>query len=221
MSFESAMEIEVDKIRNNFLKFTRQAFVSLPRIEKPHILDFGCGSGNPTLELAKLSEGTIVGVDIDEKELKKLDRKIVQKGLSSRISTRKCSVMDIDFPVETFDIIWAEGSLHIVGFEKGLKKLRPLLKSKGFLVIHDGVKGVSGNLKKLPDLGYSLVNQFRLPDDEWWVNYFEPLSRLIKEYSKNPENTEIVEKYQNQLNMFRKNPKENISGFYVFQKTSC
>ncbi|WNZ28499.1 MAG: class I SAM-dependent methyltransferase [Candidatus Bathyarchaeota archaeon] len=57
------------------MKYTRQAFQILPKINEPYILDIGCGSGIPTIELAKLSEGTIVNVDTDHKELEKLDKK--------------------------------------------------------------------------------------------------------------------------------------------------
>ncbi|MFZ7137205.1 MAG: class I SAM-dependent methyltransferase [archaeon] len=185
------------------------------------ILDVGCGSGIPTIELAKLSGGRILGIDTDQKELEKLDKKILKEGISNRVSTRNCSILDIDCPDETFDIIWAEGSLHMVGFENGLKQLRHLLRKGGFLVAHDGVNDVSSTLNETSKLGYSLVAQFVLPENEWWENYFEPLERLIQECSKNAENTKLVEKYQNQISFFRKNPKENISGFYVFQKISC
>jgi ubiquinone/menaquinone biosynthesis C-methylase UbiE len=217
MSTES-IEAEVEQIRKHFLKYTRQAFQSLPKMTAPFILDVGCGSGIPTIELAKLSGGKIVGIDMDQNELEKLDKKIQEKGLTNRVSTKNCSLTDICFPDETFDILWAEGSLHIVGFEKGLKKLNPLLKPRGFLVIHDGLNDVSANLGKFAELGYNLVNQFNLPDDEWQLYYFGPLEHRIKEWKKNPKNSQTIKKYQNQVNFFRKNPKENMSGFYVFQK---
>lgn len=203
------------------MKYTRQAFELLPKINEPQILDVGCGSGIPTIELAKLSKGTIVGIEPNQKELEKLQKKIKEEGLSSHVFTRNCSIMELDFDDETFDIIWAEGSLHIVGFEKSLKKLRRLLRDEGFIVVHDGVKDASSAVRNAADLGYSLVNHFVLPEDEWWINYFEPLEQLIKEHLRKPENKDVLEKYQNQLNMFKKNPKENVSGFYVFQKISC
>ena len=46
-----------DKIRKRLLKYTRKAFHILPQMNKPRILDVGCGSGIPTLELARLSQG--------------------------------------------------------------------------------------------------------------------------------------------------------------------
>jgi len=39
------------------------------------ILDIGCGSGVPTLELARLRHGQITGVDIDHACLEELARK--------------------------------------------------------------------------------------------------------------------------------------------------
>lgn len=208
-------------MRKHFLKYTRQAFQILPRIKEPQILDVGCSSGNPTIELAKMSDGKITGIDIDQNELDKLTKKIQEEGLSNRVFTKKCSLLNIEFPEETFDIIWAEGSINIVGFEKGLKELRHLLRQDGFLVIHDGVKDVSNKLKKIPDLGYKLVNHFMLPDDAWWIHYFEPLERLIKEQRKKAKTNEspnILERYQAEINMYKMNPKENISAFYIFQK---
>ena len=60
-----------------------------------------------------------------------------------------------------------------------------------------------------------------LPDDAWWIHYFEPLERLIKEQRKKAKNNEsqsILERYQTEVNMYKMNPKENISAFYIFQK---
>jgi ubiquinone/menaquinone biosynthesis C-methylase UbiE len=215
------IETEIDQIRKRFLKYTRQAYQILPSIEEPYILDVGCGSGNPTIELAKLSEGKITGIDIDQNQLEKLNKKIQDEGLSNRVFTRNCSILDIDFPDETFDIIWAEGSIHIVGFEKGLTELRRLIRSGGFLVVHDGFKDVSNKLKKTSDLGYNLVNYFRLPDKIWWIDYFEPLEQLIKKLGKKTKSNEalkVLERYQNEVNRYKANPKENVSAFYIFQK---
>jgi ubiquinone/menaquinone biosynthesis C-methylase UbiE len=216
------LETERDNIRKHFLKYTRQAFQGLPKMESPHILDVGCGSGIPTIELAKLSGGQVTGIDVDQSQLSILNERIVEEGLSRRVFVRNCSLFDIDFPDETFDVIWAEGSLHIVGFEKGLKEWRHLLKSGGFLVAHDGIKDVSSKLDRVPVLGYKLVTHFALPEDTWQTKYFEPLEQLIQKWrnkAKTPETLSLLESYQNEVNMYKMNPKENVSAFYIFQKT--
>ena len=190
-------------------------------MKDPHILDFGCGSGIPTLELAKLSGGKIIGIDVDQNQLNRFNKRIQDEGLSNRVFAKNCSLLDVDFPDETFDIIWAEGSIHIVGFERGLKECRNLLKPEGFLVVHDGIKEVSHKLDRVPDFGYKLVNHFMLPDDVWWTDYFEPLERLIKRWrdrAKSPESLRILESCQNEVNIFKMNPEDNVSAFYIFQK---
>lgn len=90
----------------------------LPKIEKPRILDVGCGSGVPTIELAKLSDGKIIGIDTNQSLLDNLDRKIQKEGFSGRVKTIKCSLSETNFLDEGFDIIWAEGSIRLFGFEK-------------------------------------------------------------------------------------------------------
>lgn len=52
-----------DHLREGLVKYTRKAFKMLPKRPFPCILDIGCGSGVPTMELAKLSDGEIVAID--------------------------------------------------------------------------------------------------------------------------------------------------------------
>jgi len=44
-------------------QYTRKAFRMLPKMEKPHILDVGCGPGGPTMELARVSQGDVIGIE--------------------------------------------------------------------------------------------------------------------------------------------------------------
>lgn len=76
MSEKILPEINIDHFREAFSKYTRKAFQLLPKLKRPKILDIGCGSGVPTIELIKLSIGEIIGLDIDQTQLEKLERKI-------------------------------------------------------------------------------------------------------------------------------------------------
>jgi len=223
MSKDLLSEIDKDRFRERLNKYTRRAYQMLPKIENPYILDIGCGSGVPTIELAKLSDGEIIGIDIKQSLLDKLDRKIEEEGFSGRVKTMKCSLFEIDFPDESFDIIWAEGSTWIIGFEKGLKEWRRLLKPNGFLVVHDEIKTVSNKLKKIPSCGYKLINHFLLPEDAHWTEYYRPLEIRIKElymkYENNSDALKTLEKYQNEIDMVKRNPKEHSSAFFVMQKS--
>jgi ubiquinone/menaquinone biosynthesis C-methylase UbiE len=219
---KSKIEARKDKIRKHFLKYTRQAFQLFPRMKDPHILDVGCGSGIPTIELAKMSKGRIIGIDTDQHLLDILAKRIKEEGLSKQVVIKNCSLFDIDFPEETFDIIWAEGSIWIIGFSKGLQVWNPLLKPKGFLVVHDSIRTFSNELDVSSKLGYILVDHFELPEDAWLKQYCEPLEIIIKEQSEKAKDNitlkRLLDEYQNEVNIIRKNPKDNMSAFYIFQK---
>ena len=215
-------QIDRDRFRKRLLKYTRKAFKLLPEVEEPRILDVGCGSGVPTIELARLSKGIVVGVDFDQSLLDKLNGKIEREGLSNSVETRKCSMFELDFPDENFEIIWAEGAVQTIGFEEGLKQWRRLLKPNCFLVVHDEIKAVSNNLEKTRGFGYKLMNHFSLPADAWWIEYYKPLENLVKElyetYKDDFEALRMLEKVQNEIAMVKGNPEEYSSAFYILQK---
>lgn len=222
MSKNLYSEIDRDHFRKRLLKYTKKAFGLLPKLDKPRILDVGCGSGVPTIVLAKLSKGEVVGLDIDRPLLDELNRKILREGLSDRVETKKCSMLEMDFPDESFDIIWAEGSISMIGFERGLKEWRRLLKPGGFLVVHTETRKILDKLKKIPSFGYKLLNQFSLPEDAHWTEYYKPLEIRIQElrvkHKNNPEILKVLRNHQNEIDMVKKNPKEFSSAFYIMQK---
>lgn len=178
MTIES-YETGKDYLRENLSKYTRKAFQMLPQLDRPRILDIGCGRGVPTLELARLSSGQVIGLDIDEISLNECARKIKQEGLSKRVKTARCSMQDMDFPCETFDIIWAEGSIGTVGLERGLREWRRFLKPNRFLVVHDDSVDLDKKLKTIPASGYRLLRHFRLSSDIWQREYYGPPQRAV------------------------------------------
>jgi len=222
MSKEIEIEINADQLRETFLNYTRKAFEMLPKIDKPRILDIGCGSGIPTLELLRLSNGEIIGVDIDQSALYELNKRARKLGLSNRVKTINCSLFELKFPDESFDIIWAEGALAPIGFERALKEWGRLLKIKGFMVFHDDLQNKERKLKIIPNCGYVLLDHFQLPDDAWWIEYYKPLEKRIKDvrtkYEDDLKVIEVVKKYQNEINAYKKNPNAFRSIFYIIQK---
>jgi len=151
-----------------------------------------------------------------------LNRKIEVEDLSNRVTTRKCSMFEMDFPDESFDIIWTEGSISVIGFERGLKEWRRLLKPDGFLVVHAETKNMSNKLKKMPSFRYKLLNQFSLPEGAHWTEYYRPLEIRIKElrakYKNNPGALQMLRKHQNEIDMVKRNPRKYSSTFYIMQK---
>jgi len=211
-----------DRVRKRLLKYTRQAFRMLPQLDKPRILDIGCGSGVPTMELARLSNGEIIGMDIDQDMLDVLRGKVERAGLSDRVKIMNRSLFDLAFPDESFDIIWAEGSINVVGFKKGLQEWKRLLKPGGFMVVHDERGNVSEKLEQISDCGYQLLGYFGLDTDVWRTEYFLPLERLILEArfkcSDSPGVIKALQDAGREIDMFKKEPERNSSVCFVMKK---
>ncbi|MFC2013911.1 class I SAM-dependent methyltransferase [Chloroflexota bacterium] len=211
-----------DKIRKHLLKYTRKAFRMLPQMDRPRILDIGCGSGIPTLELARLSQGEVMGIDIDQPALEKFNTKKRQAGFTDRIRAIHCPMFDMDFPDESFDIIWSEGSIYAIGFERGLREWERLLKPGGFMVIHDEQGNVKEKLEQISNCGYELLGYFLLSTETWWTEYFAPLEKWIAEsrtrYTDDQSVIKEIQQAQVELDMFKKHPERNSSVCFVMKK---
>ncbi|MFX0018429.1 MAG: methyltransferase domain-containing protein [Promethearchaeota archaeon] len=221
MSLDISNELDVEKMREVFLKYTRKTFNMLPKMENPSILDIGCGSGAPTIELARLSDGEITGIDINQTALDRFKLKIVKEGLSTRIRILNRSVYNTDFSAESFNLIWDEGVLHLLNIKKSLVECHRVLKPNGFLVVGEGIKWINKNLEVFPEYGFNLLNKFLLPEECWWKEYYLPMEKKIKELrSKYKKYKEIksLKPYEEEINMVKKNPKEFDCAFYIFQK---
>jgi ubiquinone/menaquinone biosynthesis C-methylase UbiE len=213
---------EIEQARARFLKYTRKAFFKLPRQKEPKILDIGCGSGIPTIELAKLSNGEVIGIDTDQSSIDKLKRKISKEALSNRVEGINLSMFEMKFPDGTFDIIWSEGAIRIIGFETALKQWRRFLKRNGYLVIHCQTKYVVDSLSYIPKHGYSLKGDVQLPPDAWWTEFYQPLeekiSTLLHKYATSSNALQLLKQLQSEIIMVKKNPRNFRSSFYIMKK---
>ncbi len=211
-----------EALRANLCKYTREAFHLLPEIIEPRIMDIGCGAGVPTMELAGLSNGRITGVDINQSLLERLEKKIKGAGLSERVNTVHCSMTEMNFPEESFDLIWAEGSIAVIGFERGLKEWGRLLKTNGFMVVHDDLGDLACKMGQIACNGYELLYHFILSDNVWWNEYYAPMEDLIKktkaERAGKPELLDELEDDERELDMFRRDPARFRSVFLIMKK---
>lgn len=212
-----------DRLRENFLPFTQRAFRMLPRMEKPRILDVGCGSGVPTLELERLSGGEITGIDTDQVQLDRLEKKIQKSGLSGRIKVICRSMLEPDLNEGGFDIVWAEGSIAVMGFERGIREWKRLLRAGGYLIIHDDLSGLEEKMKRIPGAGYELIGHFIIGEEVWWRDYYAPLGNKLDEMrAKNghDENSDaLLNNDRREVDGFLTNAKRYRSVFFVLRKT--
>lgn len=210
-----------DILRANFLEFTRRAYRSLPPQDRPRILDLGCGSGVPTRELARMSRGKITAVDIDQPALDRLTARAFEAGIGSKITVVNRSIEDLDLYGETFDIVWSEGAVFVLGFEHSLKAWKRFLVPGGFLVVHDEAEGADSKIMTILKCGYSQHEMFKVPEDIWRDRYFGPMEKKLVELesraSGDPALALAMEQDRRELEMFKSDPGGMASAFIVMR----
>ena len=85
----------------------------------PHklsILDIGCGAGAQTLTLARHLAGHILAVDNHQPFLDALKTRAEATELRATVECRLADMRTLTFPDGSFDLVWAEGSIYIMGF---------------------------------------------------------------------------------------------------------
>jgi ubiquinone/menaquinone biosynthesis C-methylase UbiE len=210
--------------------YTRKAYQSLPDLPPhPEILDIGCGSGMQTLELARICDGKITALDNHQPFLDELNKRAAAEGLDHKIETVNGSMLELSYPDGTFDVIWSEGAIFVIGFEKGLREWKPLLKRGGCLVVSEltwfkddvpdeiraflesaypAITTIEGNRKIIKQVGYDEVANFKLPESGWWDNFYGPMQRLIpqlrEKYTGNDEAQQVLDAGQQEIDMYTK-----------------
>ena len=222
---------------------TRKAWSLVPRVPADaKILDVGCGSGTQTRDLAALTTGTITAVDNHQPFLDTIDAWAKKAGMDNRVKTLCASMDALPFAKRSFDLIWSEGAIFIVGFEEGLNLWKPFLKKGGCMVVSDahwflpnppaelagwweaeGYVPVSEEEMKerVKRTGLRLVATYRLPETGWWDNYLVPLlartAELRKTHGKNPEDAALLDSLEHEADMYRKYKRYYGYTFFVMQ----
>jgi ubiquinone/menaquinone biosynthesis C-methylase UbiE len=223
--------------------YTKNAYDMIPKLKQPLILDVGCGPGLQTIKLAKLSGGKIIAIDIHQPYLEQLKQSAEKEKILDRIEILNKSMFKMDFPEEYFDIIWAEGSIFIIGFEKGLEEWKKFIKKDGYLAIHEmtwlkdnppqkisdyweqvypAITTIENNLEIIKKCNYKLIGHFPLPEDAWWDLYYNPLEKRLKKlelrYKNNIKALDMINEEYKEINLFKKYNEWYGSVFYVMQK---
>jgi ubiquinone/menaquinone biosynthesis C-methylase UbiE len=138
-----APEIEVDAINvdNAFEGVTapENRFIAarIGDVRDKYILDLGCGTGENSVYFARKGAHCIAG-DCSGEMVRSAMRLAVKH--KTKISARLINAMKIDFPDETFDIVYAANLLHHVEPIACISEIHRVLKTGGKACIWDPLK---------------------------------------------------------------------------------
>lgn len=180
------------------------------------IADLGCGTGGQTMILAEHLSGNIVGLDMFPAFAEALDRKAAEKNLGGRVKGIVGNMESLPFEKSSLDLIWSEGAIDNIGFEKGLSHWRGFLKEGGCIAVtcpswltkeHPAeaekfwsdagsqLDLIGKNIEIMQNCGYRFIAAFVLDEDCWTENYFYPRERAIQRLIEKYDSCDTVMEY--------------------------
>jgi serine/threonine-protein kinase HipA len=223
---------------------TRAVLELVPELPAaPRILDAGCGSGGSTLVLAQaLPSASIVAVDVLDVLLERLATASKAAGFDARVDVRRESMLDVQEPPESIDLIWCEGAIYTFGIERALRTWRPLLGPGACVVFSDAcwwqrerspalVEFWAENYPDMRDeaevlalfepLGFTGVATRRLEREGWLTDYYEPLARRCDELRPHadPILAQVIANAKAEIASFAANQDQCGYTFFVAQRS--
>lgn len=203
-----------------------------------NILDIGCGVGSSTILLANyFKNSTIEAFDLFKHYIDVLDEKISENDLGDRVFVYEMDMNDPDFANEEFDIVFSEASVEIIGFKRGLKEWKRLLKPNGYLIISDvswlekpssesrrfwkntyfEVGTIENKISQIKQEGYEFVGYVVVPRDDW-KKYYNQLETNLEKLNNDNSAKSFVNQLKKEIKTYRQNDNDYSYVFYVMKK---
>ena len=223
---------------------TGRAFrAARPLPPRPVVVDVGCGPGMQTLELVRLLHSGVVALDNHAPFLRELTARAADVRVSELVTPLLGDARHLPVAANTVDLLWSEGTIYIVGFERGLRTWRPALRSDGVVAVSEAAwlrTGAPGELRRFWDegypamvgrednartaeqCGYRVLAQFTLPADAWWTHYYDPLVDRVEEararHAVDEQAGAILDAEEIEIDMFRRYHDYYGYVFYVLKR---
>ncbi|HNW81784.1 MAG TPA: class I SAM-dependent methyltransferase [bacterium] len=210
--------------------------------DESKIADLGCGTGSQTMILAQNTKGTITALDLFPGAVDKLNMTAGKLGLQDRVKGIAGSMDNLPFQSCELDLIWSEGAIDCVGFEKCLNYWKNYLKSGGYFAVTnltwftnerpaelekyylDAVPeiGTMGqNISIIQKAGYVPVAAFALSEN-CWANYIDPQEAVnesfLRKYAGNKAVESFVSNMRHEADLYSKYKKHYGYVFYIGKK---
>lgn len=207
------------------------------------IADIGCGTGGQTMVLAQQTPGNIQGIDLFPAFVDLFNANAAKLDLQERVQGIVCSMENLPFQEEELDLIWSEGAIYNVGFERGLNEWRKFLKTGGYVAVSEvswftgerpaeimafwqdaypEIDTIPAKLAQLQKAGYIPVACFILPENCWTDHFYAPQLALqdafLKKYAGNKTAEDFIAGERYEMQLFQKYKAYYGYVFYIGKK---
>lgn len=207
------------------------------------IADLGCGTGGQTMVLAQHAPGHITGIDLFPTFIDMFNLNADKLNLRGRVEGVVGSMDNLLFREEELDLIWSEGAIYNIGFEKGLAEWRKFLKRGGYVAVSEAswfteerpaeidkfwmdaypeIDTIPNKVAQMQKAGYIPVATFILPENCWTDNFYAPQAivqdTFLKKYPGNKTAEEFIENMRIETQMYNKYKEYYGYVFYIGKK---
>ncbi len=251
---KSIHEFDFSLICNYFLHLERQGPGS-PEVttkalsfidnlnEKSRIADIGCGTGGQTMVLAQQAPGRITGIDLFPAFIDRFNANSARLGFSSRVKGVVGSMDKLPFEPEELDLIWSEGAIYNIGFQRGLNEWRRFLKKGGYISVtevswltekrpseieefwmdaYNETDTIPNKMAQIQSSGYIPVASFILPESCWTEQFYAPQAAaqeaFLQEHPGNTTAEELVMNERREAQLYNKYKEYYGYVFYIGKK---
>jgi ubiquinone/menaquinone biosynthesis C-methylase UbiE len=208
-----------------------------------HIADLGCGTGGQTMTLAQNTRARITGIDMFPVFIDLFNDNARRLRVDDRVKGIVGSMDDLPFGEGELDLIWSEGSIYNIGFEKGLKYWSKFLKPGGFVAVSEaswftekrpeeindfwvdayaGIDTIPNKVAVLQKSGYVPVACFILPENCWrehfYVKQVKAQEVFLAKHRGNKAAEELVENERREARLYDKYSEYYGYVFYIGKK---
>ena len=180
------------------------------------IADIGCGTGGQTMVLARNAPGYITGIDLFPVFINIFNRNAEKLHLTDKVTGLVGSMDDLPFRNEELDLIWSEGAIYNIGFERGLNEWRKFLKTGGYIAVSEaswftrerpaeidefwmteypGIDTIPNKTAQMQKAGYVPVASFILPENCWIEHFYAPQADTQKTFLENNTGNKAAEEF--------------------------
>lgn len=208
-----------------------------------HIADIGCGTGGQTMELAQNAPGIITGIDLCPTFIDLFTSNAAKLNLQDRVKGVVASMDNLSFQDEVLDLIWSEGAIYNIGFERGLNEWRKFLKKGGYIAVSEAtwfteerpaeiedfwqdaypeIDTISIKVAQMQNAGYIPVATFILPENCWTEHFYAPQilaqETFLKKHAGNTSAEEFIANQRHETQLYSKYKEYYGYAFYIGKK---